>query len=52
MAQVVERFKVKDDARKQIEDYLDDNSGSTVVALTNVSEEGDEAVIVIFDDGQ
>ena len=50
--QVIEKFRTKDDIKAQIENYLDDNSGSTVVTMVRVNEEGDEAVVVVFNDGQ
>jgi len=37
---------------EKIEDYLADNSGSTIVSLTSVNNSGDEIVIAVIDDGQ
>ena len=53
MAQVIEKFRVADsDIKEQIENYIDDNSGYTVVTFASIGEAGDETVLVVFDDGE
>jgi len=50
--QKIEKFRVASgDVATQISDYLDDNSGSSIVALTAVLNKGDEYVIAVVDDG-
>ena len=52
--QKIVKFKVNngEDIDQQIQDYLDGNSGETVVTLTAVNNAGDEVVIAVIDDGQ
>jgi hypothetical protein len=50
--QKIEKFRVAaGDIAIQLQDYLDDNSGATIVSLTTVINKGDEMVIALVDDG-
>lgn len=51
--QKIEKFRVAaGDVAAQISDYLEDNSGETIVTLTTVHNQGDETVIAVIDDGK
>ena len=51
--QKIEQFRVAaGDVAAQIQDYLDANSGDTIVSLISVHNQGDETVIVVIDDGE
>ena len=53
MQKIVKFHVNKDEAiDTQIQDYLDDNSGETIVTLTSVHSVEDEVVIAVIDDGQ
>ena len=52
--QKIVKFYVNEDEAidTQIQDYLDNNSGESIVSLTSVQNAGDEVVIAVIDDGQ
>ena len=50
--QKIVKFRVNEDIDQDLQDYLDDNSGETFVSLTPVSNDGDELIIALVDDGQ
>lgn len=46
----VEKFRTKTDIKKQLEDYLSDHQDMFIQSITAVEEEGDESVVVVFND--
>jgi len=51
--QEVVKFRVAEsEIAQQINDYIEDNSGVTIVSMVTVSDGGDEAVLALVDDGQ
>lgn len=50
--QIIELFTVKEDFKKQLAEYLEDNSGYSVVTTARIMNEGYEQAIVVFDDGE
>lgn len=52
--QKIVRFYVKNGTNidADIQDYLDDNDGESIVTLTTCRNAGDEIVIAVVDDGQ
>lgn len=46
----VEKFRTKTDIKKQLEDYLSDHQDMFIQSITTVEEEGDESVVVVFND--
>ena len=52
MQKIVEFRVAAGDIATQIQDYLDDNSGETIVTLTSVHNQGDELVVAVINDGE
>lgn len=52
MQKIVEFRVAAGDIATQIQDYLDDNSGETIVTLTSVHNKGDELVVAVINDGE
>lgn len=52
--QKVVKFRANSDKEfdEQLSDYLEDNSGETIVTFATLHNHGDEIVVVVFDDGE
>ena len=46
----VKKYRTKDNIQKQLEDYLSEHQDMFIQSLTTVEEEGDEAVVVVYND--
>lgn len=46
----VEKFRTKENIKEQLEEYLSNHADLFIESITTVAEEGDEAVVVVFND--
>lgn len=46
----VEKFRTKGNIKDQLEEYLSNHTDLFIVNITPLDEEGDEAVVVVFND--